>query len=412
MQLPLAISQPSPVQAVPRVAVAVLSAITVSHLLNDLMQSVMVAAYPMLKDAFHLSFTEIGLITLTNQVTASLLQPLIGQFGDRRPLWYSLSLGMGFTFCGLLLLSVAPGFATLLAAAALVGMGSSVFHPEASRIARLASGGRFGLAQSVFQVGGNLGTSLGPLLVALVILPRGQGAIAWFSVAALAAMAVLLWIGRWYLHHHLGSARRAAARAAVAGPISARVGWALGILALLVFSKYVYLASLTSYYTFYLMDHFRLTVQEAQFQLFAFLFAAAAGTVIGGPLGDRIGRKWVIWFSILGVAPFTLALPYADLFWTEALAVVIGFILASAFSAILVFAQELVPGRVGMVSGMFFGAAFGIAGIAAAALGAVADRTSIEFVYTLCSYLPLLGICTAFLPGPRQRAGHEPPGQP
>jgi MFS transporter, FSR family, fosmidomycin resistance protein len=406
MDLPLALSQPSPARAAPRLAVAVLSAITVAHLLNDLMQSVMVAVYPMMKDAFQLSFTEIGLITLANQVTASLLQPLIGLYGDRRPLWYSLSLGMGFTFCGLLLLSAAPGFATLLVAAALVGMGSSVFHPEASRIARLASGGRFGLAQSVFQVGGNLGTSLGPLLAALVILPRGQGAIAWFSIIALAAMVVLLWVGRWYQHHHLGSARSGAAPAAVAGPISARVGWALAVLALLVFSKYVYLASLTSYYTFYLIGHFHLTTQEAQFQLFAFLFAAAAGTVIGGPLGDRIGRKWVIWCSILGVAPFTLALPYADLFWTEALAVVIGCILASAFSAILVFAQELVPGRVGMVSGMFFGAAFGVAGIAAAALGALADHSGIDTVYALCSYLPLIGICTAFLPDPRPGAKH------
>jgi MFS transporter, FSR family, fosmidomycin resistance protein len=406
MELPLALNQPTPAQAVPRVVVAVLSAITVSHLLNDLMQSVMFAVYPMFKDEFHLSFTQIGLITLANQVTASLLQPFIGLYGDRRPLWYALSLGMGFTFCGLLLLSAAPGFATLLVAAALVGVGSSVFHPEASRIARLTAGGRFGLAQSVFQVGGNLGTSLGPLLAALVILPRGQGAIAWFSIVALAAMVVLLWVGRWYRRIHLGSARSAAAPVAVAGPISARVGWALAVLGLLVFSKYVYLASLTSYYTFYLMDHFHLTTREAQFQLFAFLFAVAAGTVIGGPIGDRIGRKWVIWGSILGVSPFTLALPYSDLFWTEALAVVIGLILASAFSAILVFAQELVPGRVGMISGMFFGAAFGIAGIAAAALGAVADRTSIEVVYALCSYLPLIGICTVLLPDSRQRPEH------
>jgi FSR family fosmidomycin resistance protein-like MFS transporter len=402
MQQTLSLTQTPPAPTAQRLAVAVLSAITVSHLLNDLMQSVLVAVYPMLKDSFHLSFTEIGLITLTNQVTASLLQPLIGLYGDRRPLWYSLSLGMGFTFCGLLLLSAAPGFATLLVAAALVGMGSSVFHPEASRIARLSAGGRFGLAQSVFQVGGNLGTSLGPLLAALIILPRGQSAIAYFSFVALAAMALLLWIGRWYQRNHLSAPRTAASRASVAGPISARVGWALGVLGLLVFSKYVYLASLTSYYTFYLMDHFHLTTQQSQFQLFAFLFAAAAGTVIGGPIGDRIGRKWVIWGSILGVAPFTLALPYADLFWTEALAVVIGFILASAFSAILVFAQELVPGRVGMVSGMFFGAAFGVAGIAAAALGALADRTSIEVVYSLCSYLPLIGICTVFLPESRR----------
>jgi FSR family fosmidomycin resistance protein-like MFS transporter len=394
---------PSPAQAVQRTAVAVLLALTFSHLLNDLMQSLVVALYPMLKDSFGLSFAQIGLITCTNQVTASLLQPVIGWYTDRRPLAYALSVGMGFTFAGLVLLAVASSMGALLIAAALVGIGSSVFHPEASRIARLASGGRHGLAQSVFQVGGNLGSSLGPLLAALVILPRGQGAVGWFSLAALLAMAVLAAVGGWYARHQARAAAAPAPAPAAATPPARHVAWALAILAALVFSKYVYIASLTSYYTFYLISHFHLSTQAAQLQLFAFLFAAATGTVLGGPIGDRVGRKRVIWASILGAAPFTLALPHAGLLGTEILAVAIGFIIASAFSAIVVFAQELVPGRVGMVSGLFFGFAFGIAGIGAAALGALADRIGIDQVYRLCSFLPLIGVVAAFLPDLERR---------
>jgi FSR family fosmidomycin resistance protein-like MFS transporter len=378
--------------------VAVLIAITISHLLNDLMQSVLVAVYPMVKDTFALSFTQIGVITFANQMTASLLQPLIGWYTDRHPVRYALSIGMGFTFVGLLLLASATSFALLLVAAALVGVGSSIFHPEASRIARLASGGRFGLAQSIFQVGGNLGSSLGPLLAALVILPRGQSSIGWCSFGALLAMLVLFGVGRWYGRQNPDQMPGHQAHVDPPGPISPPVIRALAILAALVFSKYIYLASLTSYYTFYLKSHFSLSTQDAQIQLFVFLVAVAMGTVLGGPIGDRMGRKRVIWASILGVAPFTLALPYATLPLTEVLTVFIGFILASAFSAILVFAQELVPGRVGMVSGLFFGLAFGVAGISAAGLGALADHTSIEFVYNLCSYLPLIGMLTVFLP--------------
>jgi FSR family fosmidomycin resistance protein-like MFS transporter len=380
------------------IAVAVLIAITISHLLNDLMQSVLVAVYPMVKDTFALSFTQIGVITFANQMTASLLQPLIGWYTDRHPVRYALSIGMGFTFVGLLLLASATSFALLLVAAALVGVGSSIFHPEASRIARLASGGRFGLAQSIFQVGGNLGSSLGPLLAALVILPRGQSSIGWCSFGALLAMLVLFGVGRWYGRQNPDQMPGHQAHVDPPGPISPPVIRALAILAALVFSKYIYLASLTSYYTFYLKSHFSLSTQDAQIQLFVFLVAVAMGTVLGGPIGDRMGRKRVIWASILGVAPFTLALPYATLPLTEVLTVFIGFILASAFSAILVFAQELVPGRVGMVSGLFFGLAFGVAGISAAGLGALADHTSIEFVYNLCSYLPLIGMLTVFLP--------------
>ncbi|MBA3710106.1 MAG: MFS transporter [Planctomycetes bacterium] len=377
----------------------VLAALTVSHLLNDLMQSVVVAIYPLLKDSFHLTFSQIGAITLANQVTASLLQPLIGLYTDRRPMPYSLAIGMGSTMAGMLLLAAATSFAMLLAAAALIGTGSAVFHPEASRLARIASGGRHGLAQSVFQVGGNLGSSLGPLLAALVIIPRGYGAIRWCAVGTLAAMVILIGVGSWYRRHRQQQAARAMPAESASAHLSpARVAATLGILGLLVFSKYVYLAGLTNFYTFYLIDHFHVSTRSAQLHLFAFLFAIAAGTIIGGPIGDRIGRKRVIWASILGVAPFTIALPHADLFWTGVLSVPIGLILASAFSAILVYAQELVPGKVGMVSGLFFGFAFGVAGIAAAALGAAADRTSIEHVFAVCAFLPLIGVVTAFLP--------------
>jgi len=360
------------------------------------MQSVLPATYPILKDAYQLSFGQIGLITFANQVTASLLQPVVGTFTDRRPKPYSLSTGMAFTLVGLLLLSIAPTFLAILAAVALVGIGSSIFHPESSRVARLASGGRHGFAQSLFQVGGNFGTSMGPLLAAYIVVPFGQRSIAAFSVVALLAMSILFKVGTWYREHIVASAKAkaAAARAAIPG----RVKMALTILMLLVFSKNVYLASLTSFYTFYLIHKFGVTVQSAQLHLFILLGAAAAGTFIGGPVGDRIGRKYVIWASILGVLPFTLALPYANLMWTEILTVLIGLVLASAFSAIVVFAQELVPGRVGAISGMFFGFAFGAGGVGAAMLGRLADATSIDVVFKVCSFLPAIGLLTWFLP--------------
>jgi MFS transporter, FSR family, fosmidomycin resistance protein len=376
---------------------AILGAISFSHLLNDMIQSLIVAIYPILKGGFHLSFGQIGLITLTYQITASLLQPLVGMVTDRKPMPYSLPVGMGFTLCGLLLLAVAPNFSMLLVAAALVGTGSSVFHPESSRVARLASGGQHGLAQSLFQVGGNTGSSLGPLLAAWIIVPHGRGSVAWFSLAALLAMVVLLQVGRWYRLHHV---TRSKAARHVAGETLSRnkVVLCVFILGLLIFSKYFYLASISSYFTFYLIHTFNVSVQSAQVHLFVFLFAVAAGSLIGGPVGDRIGRKWVIWVSILGVAPFTLALPHANLFWTGVLTVVIGLILSSAFSAILVYAQELIPGRVGMVSGLFFGFAFGMGGIGAAVLGRVADAHGIDYVYSLCAYLPLIGVLALFLP--------------
>jgi FSR family fosmidomycin resistance protein-like MFS transporter len=378
-------------------ALGILAAISVCHGLNDLMQSVLPATYPILKDAYHLSFGQIGLITFANQVTASLLQPVVGTLTDRRPTPYSLSTGMAFTLVGLLLLSIAPAFGAILAAVALVGIGSSIFHPESSRVARLASGGRHGFAQSLFQVGGNFGTSLGPLLAAYIVLPNGQRSIAWFSLVALIAMTILFRVGTWYRAHIVANVRSAAATVRTALP-GRRVMIALTILMLLVFSKNVYLASLTSFYTFYLINKFQVSVQSAQLHLFVLLGAAAAGTFIGGPVGDRIGRKYVIWVSILGVLPFTLALPYANLLWTEILTVLIGLILASAFAAIVVFAQELVPGRVGAISGMFFGFAFGAGGVGAAMLGRLADATSIDVVYKVCSFLPAIGLLTWFLP--------------
>ncbi|MBB3261219.1 FSR family fosmidomycin resistance protein-like MFS transporter [Paraburkholderia bannensis] len=379
-----------------RTVYSVLGAISFSHLLNDMIQSLILAIYPMLKDNFALSFTQIGLITLTYQITASMLQPLVGVYTDKKPMPYSLPVGMGFTLCGLLLMSVAPSFGVLLVAAALVGCGSSVFHPESSRVARMASGGKHGLAQSLFQVGGNAGSSLGPLLAAAIIIPHGQRSIAWFSAAALVAIVVLTQIGRWYKAHPNLKKKRAEAPAVALS--RGRVAMAISILVLLVFSKYFYLASINSYFTFYLIDRFHLPVQAAQVHLFVFLAAVAAGTIIGGPVGDRIGRKYVIWGSILGVAPFTMLLPYANLFWTSVLTIIIGVVLASAFSAILVYAQELIPGKVGMVAGLFFGFAFGLGGIGAAVLGQLADATSIGFVYKVCSFLPLIGILTVFLP--------------
>jgi len=391
----------------------ILAAISFSHLLNDTIQSLVPAIYPLLKSTFALDFAEVGLITLTFQTTASLLQPLVGLYTDRRPLPWSLPVGMGFTLVGLLLLSRAPSFAVVIAAAALVGIGSAVFHPESSRVARMASGGRFGLAQSVFQVGGNAGSALGPLLAAFIVVPHGQSSIAWFSLIALLAILVLSNVGAWYKRHR-GTARaprRARSGAVIAGLSSRRVAFSLAVLAVLTLSKYFYLSSLTSYYTFYLMHKFHLSVQSSQVHLFIFLGAVAAGTIVGGPIGDRFGRKYVIWFSILGVLPFTLMLPYANLFWTGMLSVIIGLILASAFSAILVFAQELVPGKIGMIAGLFFGFAFGMGGLGAAALGWLADMTSIDYVYRVCSFIPLIGILTAFLPN-LERAGPKAVREP
>lgn len=377
----------------------VLAAISFCHFLNDMVQSLIPAIYPILKTTFHLQFGQIGLLTLTYQSVASVLQPVIGLYTDRRPQPYSLSIGMAFTLAGLVLFAMAPTFLMLLAAVALVGVGSAVFHPESSRIARMASGGQHGLAQSVFQVGGNAGSSLGPLLAAFIVLPRGRHSIAWFSLAALVAMVVLFGVGSWYRRHR-AAAGKFAVKSMDPRPLLSRrkVAFSIAILIALIFSKYFYLSSLVSYYTFYLITKFHVSVKDAQLYLFVFLGAIAAGTVIGGPVGDRIGRKHVIWWSILGVLPFTLLLPYANLFWTAALSVVIGVVLASAFSAILVYAQALVPGKVGMISGLFFGLAFGMAGIGAALLGRLADVTSIFFVYRVCAFLPAIGILTALLP--------------
>src|ERR1700720_2728338 len=383
----------------------VLGAISFSHFLNDMMQSLIVAIYPLLKGEFHLNFVQIGVITLTYQICASVLQPVIGVYTDRHPQPYSLSLGMGFTLIGMVTLAFAPNYASVLAAAALSGAGSSIFHPESSRIARLASGGRHGLAQSIFQVGGNAGSAMGPLLAAWIIIPHGRTSVAWFGLAAILAIAVLWNVGAWYRRRHVDHAVRAKLQAVPGSSVSPRrVAWSVAILLTLIFSKYFYLASITSYYSFYLIEKFHLSVQSAQLYLFYFLLAVALGTLFGGPIGDRMGRKRVIWFSILGAAPFTLMLPYANLMWTGALSFIIGLILASAFSAILVFAQELMPGKVGAVSGLFFGFAFGMGGIGAAVLGGLADTHGIEFVYRICAYLPLLGMVAAFLPNiERQR---------
>jgi FSR family fosmidomycin resistance protein-like MFS transporter len=377
----------------------VLLALSLSHFLNDMLQSLIVALYPLLKGEFRLSFVQIGAITLTYQICASLLQPFIGSYTDKHPQPYSLSVGMGFTLTGILMLAFAPNYSSVLAAAALIGAGSSIFHPESSRIARLASGGRHGLAQSIFQVGGNSGSAVGPLAAALIILPLGQTSIAWFALAALLAIVILARVGAWYKRQHLQPKGADSQGATAPSPVSSgRVAWSMGILILLLFSKYFYITSITSFYSFYLIEKFHVTVGSAQIHLFMFLAAAAIGTLFGGAIGDRVGRKIVIWVSVLGVAPFTLLLPHADLYWTGILTFIIGLVLSSAFSAILVFAQELIPGKVGAVSGLFFGFAFGIGGIGAALLGAVADVRGIDFVYRICAYLPLLGLAAAFLP--------------
>jgi FSR family fosmidomycin resistance protein-like MFS transporter len=377
---------------------AILFAVSFCHLLNDMMQALLPAIYPTLKADYHLSFAQIGLVTLAFQMTASLLQPAVGFYSDKRPMPYSLPIGMLFTFVGLLLLSVARNYPTILAAAALIGMGSSVFHPESSRVARMASGGRHGLAQSMFQTGGNIGSALGPLTAAFIVLAWGQSSVAWYSLAALLAILILWNVGAWYKNHGLKRATSARRRQNHPELSQRQIMLSLAVLLALIFSKYFYLTSINSYYTFYLIHKFHTSVQSAQLHLFAFLAAVAAGAFVGGPVGDRFGRKYVIWFSILGALPFTLLMPYVDLFWTSIFCAAIGFILASAFPAIVVYAQELMPGRVGMVSGLFYGFSFGMGAIAAAVLGVIADATSITFIFRICAYLPLLGLLAAFLP--------------
>jgi FSR family fosmidomycin resistance protein-like MFS transporter len=385
-------------QIAQRVAVPVILALSFSHFLNDMMQSLVPALYPMLKEQHGLSFTQIGLITLTMQVTSSLLQPAVGLMTDRRPQPYSLAAGMGVTLVGLLMLASAERYLPLLLSAALVGVGSAVFHPEASRVARLASGGRHGLAQSLFQVGGNVGSALGPLLAAFIVIPKGQSSIAWFSSTALLAMTVLFVVAGWHRREQSAPARARPRLAAPAALSSRKIGWAMTILLVVIFSKSFYTTSLYSYYTFYLISKFHVSLESAQLHLFVFLAAVAVGTMVGGPLGDRIGRKYVLWGSIVGVLPFTLLLPHVGLLWTGILTAIIGMTMASASSTIVVYAIDLVPGKVGTIAGLFFGLSFGLAGIGAAALGKLADATSIDTVYQVCAFLPAIGLLTAFLP--------------
>ena len=386
----------------------ILFAISFSHLLNDTIQSLIPAIYPILKSNYNLTFAQVGLITFTFQMAASLLQPFVGLYTDRKPQPYSLAAGMGFTLSGLIVLSMSHNFHLVLVSVALIGIGSSIFHPESSRMAHVAAGIQPGLAQSIFQLGGNLGSSIGPLLAAWIIVPHGQMSIIWFSLIALLAIFVLTKVGNWYKENVIKRRLKQKQKTTVLHPSFSKrkVAFSVSILLVLIFSKYFYLASLTSYFTFYLINKFHVGIQTSQIYLFVFLFSVAAGTLIGGPLGDRFGRKYVIWFSILGTAPFSILLPYANLFWTGILIVPIGLILASAFSAILVYAQELIPGKIGLVSGLFFGFAFGMGGIGSALLGNLADKTSILYVFYICSFLPLIGIVTGFLPnieGTRKR---------
>jgi MFS transporter, FSR family, fosmidomycin resistance protein len=393
-QITVAPTGPSP----ERTTFSILLAVSFCHLLNDMMQALLPAIYPTLKIEYHLTFAQIGLITLAFQLTASLLQPAVGHFADSRPMPYSLPFGMVFTFAGLLILSIAGSYGVILLAAVIVGLGSSVFHPESSRVARMASGGRHGLAQAMFQVGGNIGSALGPLTAAFIVLAYGQRSIAWYSLVALLAIFILWNVGAWYKTHGLRRLKSAAHHYAQPKLPQRKIVISLAILLTLIFSKFFYLSSITSYYTFYLIHAFHLSVQHAQILLFVFLAAVPVGTLAGGPLGDHFGRKYVIWFSILGALPFTLALPYANLFWTVVLSVIVGLIISSAFSAIVVYGQELLQGRVGMVSGLFFGFSFGMGGLGAALLGKLADLTSIGFVFQVCAFLPVLGLLTAFLP--------------
>lgn len=392
-------------QMVQKTIFPILFTISFTHLLNDMLQAVIPSVYPLLKNEFHLTFTQIGLITFTYQLTASILQPFVGFYTDKKPKPFSLAIGMGFTLLGLIFLSMALSYATILLAVSLVGIGSSIFHPESSRVSHLASGGKRGLAQSIFQLGGNAGSAIGPLLAAIIVIPYGQSNIIWFGLVAIAGILILSKIGFWYRKQLNLRAVGKQSHAEEVKPMLSknRVVFSLIILLLLIFSKYFYMASMTSYYTFYLIDKFHLSVQQSQVYLFIFLAAVAAGTLAGGPLGDRFGRKYIIWISILGVAPFTLALPYLNLFWTAAFSIMIGLIIASAFSAILVYAQELVPGKVGMISGLFFGLAFGMGGLGSAVLGKLVDQTSINYVFHLCAFLPLIGIITGFLPNIESR---------
>ena len=385
-------------QIVRRWAAGILGAVCVSHLINDIIQSLIPAVYPILKTTYRLDFSQIGMITLVGQLTASLLQPLFGLYTDRRPVYFALPVGMASSMTGLFLLSAAPGYSAILLAVGLIGVGSATFHPEAARIARMASGGRYGLAQSLFSLGGTGGQSLGPLLAAFIVLPEGQRSIAWFSAGALVAIMLLARVSAWHKTQDFGWRGAPEAPIATCRASGRRVGWAMAVLMALTFSKFFYLASLTNYYIFFLIGKFHVSVENAQVHLFLFLAAAATGGLVGGPLGDRIGRKSIIWGSILGVLPFTLILPYANLFWTGVLSVVIGLVLASAFSAILVYAQDLVPGKIGAISGLFFGLAFGMGGIGAAVLGELADLTSINFVYRVCAFLPAIGLLAVFLP--------------
>ncbi|WP_348813652.1 MFS transporter [Flavobacterium maritimum] len=380
----------------------ILFSIAFAHLLNDLLQAVIPASYPILKGNFNLTFTQIGLITLAYQLAASILQPVVGLYTDKRPKPFSQIFGMLFTMSGIVLLSYAWDFSIIVVSVVLVGIGSSIFHPEASRISFLASGGKRGLAQSIFQLGGNAGTAIGPLLVALIVVPNAQYYIIWFVVAAMIALLVLSRIAFWYQSH---LSMRATKKTVVDLPnlSQTKIVISVGILLVLIFSKFFYMASMSSYFTFYLMEKFHLSVQEAQFHLVLFLASCAVGTLIGGPLGDKFGRKYVIWFSVLGAAPFTLMLPYVDLFWTGILSVIIGTIISSAFPAILVFAQELLPKKLGMVSGLFYGFAFGMGGLGSALLGNLADYTSITYVYSICAYLPLIGIIAFFLPNLKKK---------
>ncbi len=398
MQTPNAQSATDSKQHVQQTVYSILFTISFAHLLNDLLQSVVPAVYPVIKEKFNLTFAQIGLITLTNQLVASILQPFVGLYTDKYPRPYSLAVGMGFTLLGLMSLSFASNFVWILLSVSLIGLGSSIFHPESSRVAHMASGGKKGLAQSIFQLGGNAGSAMGPLLAALIIVPYGQSNIIWFCLAALLGIIVLSGVARWYQQHLELKAKRPSIAAEINQLSKKRVVSSLFILLVLIFSKYFYMASMTSYYTFYLIHKFNVSVQQSQVYLFAFLGAVAAGTLLGGPLGDRFGRKYIIWISILGVAPFSLLLPHASLFWTAVLSVIIGLILASAFSAILVYATELVPGKVGMIAGLFFGLAFGLGGIGSAVLGKLADKTSIEYVFQICAFLPLIGIITGLLP--------------
>ena len=397
-----------PSQAKAQAAIhGVLLAVTAGHLINDTLQALLLSIYPMLRDLHSLSFAQVGFITLAFQATASVLQPLVGLYTDRRPIPFSLPVAPALTLIGLVVLALAGSYAMILLGAALIGVGSSIFHPEASRLARLSSGGRFGYAQSLFQLGGNFGTSIGPLLAAFVVVPYGQASLSWFTALALVSVAVLSYAASWYARH-LSPAGGGRQVPKAPQPLPQRViVTSLVILLCLMFSKFVYTSSLSSFYTFYLIDTFALTPREAQIDLFIYLAAFAAGTMLGGPIGDRIGRKAVIWFSVLGALPFTLALPYANHFWAVVLSIPIGFILASAFSAMLVYAQELLPGRVGLISGLFFGVAFGIAAVGAALLGWLADVTSIGFVFHLCSFLPAIGLLTMFLPNARSREGSQ-----